>query len=217
MWSLKFKVLNKDSIYTLLTENYKVTDFLYPVDFYRKKGRVYILAIHVLEGEEHEKKKFIRALKKNRKIKNFEENNSQIITLIAEEESFYDLLFAAELYHPAPVIIRGGYEQWHVSSFNRAVLERLIREIESWKDKFPEFKLQSLAKTRISEIYFPKIKPQLSVQQQRAFDSALKRGYYAWPRKVSLGKLAKELHLSVATFHEHLRKAEANLMPLFAA
>ncbi len=215
MWSLKFKVLNKDSIYTLLTTEYKVTDFLYPVDYFKKNGKINILSIHVLEGEENEKRKFIRAMKKNKKVKKIEENGDRIITLIAEEEHFYELLFAAELYHPSPVVIKAGYEEWHVSSFNRKILESIIREIEKWKNKFPEFMFYALTKTKIDEIYFPKIRPRLPGKQKQAFDLALKLGYYTWPRKVDLGDLAKEMKVSVATFHENLRKAEEKLLPFF--
>lgn len=215
MWSLKFKVLNKDSIYTLLTQQYNIIDFMHPVDHFKKQGKVQILGIHVLEGEESEKRQFIADLKKNKKVKEIEENKNHLTTLIAEEEYFYELLFAAELYHPAPVVIKNGYEEWHVASFNRILLQNIIKEIEKWKDKFPEFELYSLAKTKSDEIYFPKIRPNLPEKQKKSFDLALKRGYYNWPRKVDLGDLAKEMNVSTATFHENLRKAEAKLLPFF--
>src|SRR3989344_2032464 len=123
MWHLRFKVLNKDSVYTSLTEKFKVIDYMYPVDSFRKKNKIYLLCIHILEGGKSEKEKFIASLKKNKKIKRIEENRDQIITLVAEEEDFYELLFAAELYHTSPVLIKDGYEEWNVSSFNRRKLE----------------------------------------------------------------------------------------------
>jgi len=216
MWSLKFKVLNKDSIYTLLTSQYKITDYLYPVDHFHKEGKIYILGIHTLEGEEKEKKRFINALRKNKKVKKIEVNENRLITLIAEEESFYELLFAAELYHTSPVAIKNGYEEWNISSFERKKLESVIKEIEKWKDKFPEFTLHSITQTKMQDIHFPKIMPHLPEKQKHAFEIALKRGYYNFPRKIDLGKLAKEMHISTATFHENLRKAEAKLLPFFA-
>ena len=216
MWSLKFTVLNKDSIYTLLTAQYKVTDYLYPADYFKKGNKINIFCIHILEGEDAEIEKFKNSLKKNKKVKEFEDNGKEVITLIAEEEYFYELLFAAELYHPSPVVIKQGYEQWHIASFNRNLLEIIIKEIEKWKDKFPEFTLHSLAKTKMDEIYFPKIRPQLPEKQKQAFQLALKRGYYIWPRNVDLRDLAKEMGISISTFQEHIRKAEAKLMPLIA-
>lgn len=216
MWGLKFKVLNKDSIYTLLTSEYNVVDYLYPVDYFKKNGKVFILGIHILEGEEDEKRKFKNALKKNNKVKEFEDNGDEIVTLIGEEEHFYELLFSAELYHPAPVVIKDGYEQWNVGAYNRKLLEGLIKEIQKWKTKFPEFTLQNLGKLDMDKIYFPKIRPALPDKQKEAFELALKRGYYTWPRKVDLGDLAKEMSISVSTYQEHLRKAEAKLLPFFA-
>jgi len=216
MWSLKFKVLNKDSVYTLLTAKYKVTDYLYPVDNYKKNRRIYILGIHTLEGKESEKEKFIRALKKNRKVKEIEVYRDIIVTLIAEEEDFYSLLFAAELYHTSPVYIKDGYEQWNTTSFNRGLLEKIIKKIEKCKHKFPEFTLLGLSKTKTDEIYFPKLRPHLPEKQKKAFELALLEGYYSWPRKVKLIDLAKKMKVSVATFHENLRKAEAKLLPFFA-
>ena len=216
MWNLKFKVLNKDSIYTQITDKYKVVDYLYPVDNYKKGNRIYILGIHHLEGEEKEVSRFILALKKNKKVKEIEVNGKEVITLIAEEEPFYQLLFAAELYHTSPVFIKDGYEEWNVSSFNRAILENIISEISKWKDKFAEFELKSLSRSKLGEIYFPKIRPYLPPKQKEAFELALKRGYYSFPRKVDLGGLAKEMKVTVATYHENLRKAESKLLPFFS-
>jgi len=44
----------------------------------------------------------------------------------------------------------------------------------------------------------------------------LRHGYYTWPRKADLGVLARQAGVSVSTFQEHLRKAEAKLLPFFA-
>src|SRR3989344_7128717 len=85
MWSLKFKVVNKDSIYTLLTAKYKVADFFYPLDVYRKGNRFHILGIHLLEGEEAEKKGFAKDLKNHRKTIEFEQEENTILTLMKEE------------------------------------------------------------------------------------------------------------------------------------
>lgn len=216
MWSLKYTVTNTDSVYTLLTARYKVTDYLYPVDHYVKGNKVYILGIHLLEGEPHEKEQFIDALQKQTKVKKCEVNGDQVITLIAEEEDFYKLLFAAELYHPAPVVIANGKETWHIASWNRTLLEKLMHALEHEKRAFREFHLLSLQKTNLDEVYFPKVMPQLPEQQKKAFDLALKSEYYTWPRKVDLGDLAHRMAVSVSTFQEHLRKAEAKLLPFFA-
>ena len=179
------------------------------------EDKVTNLSKFIIEGEEDSKRKFISELKRNKKVVEFEENGDQLITLIAEEEKFYTLLFAAELYHASPVVIKEGYETWNVTSFNRRLLENVIAEIERWKDKLMEFNLLKLHKSNLSDIYFPKVLPHVPEQQKKAFDLALKNGYYTWPRKSGLEKLAKIMGVSISTYQEHLRKAEAKLLPFF--
>jgi len=220
MWNLKFRVLNLDSIYTRLTRLYKVTDYFYPINYYKKKitrkKRVYILGIHVLDGDKKEIEKFAQALRKHRKTKSFEKNDDIIITLMAEEEKFYELLYDPKFFHPSPVLIANGYEQWSIASWNKKALGDLINEIQKWKNKFKDFELLSLRRTKLKEIYFPKILPEIPERQKQAFSLALKYGYYKWPRKTNLKKLAKIMNVSISTFQEHLRKAEARLLPFFA-
>ena len=216
MRNLKFKVLNTDSIYTILNANYKIKDYLYPVDYYWKNKKIFILAVHSIEGSEDAKLRFIKALKTNKKVKRFEHNNNQVITLIAEEEKFYEYLFSAEFYHPAPVLIENGYETWSICAWERRKLEKLMKEIQKWKDKFQKFELLNFSKLDFEEVYFPKIAPKLPEKQRAAFDLALKRGHYTWPRKVDLGGLARESRVSIPTFQENLRKAESKLLPFFS-
>lgn len=216
MWSLKFTIENKDTCDALLTKKYKVTSYFYPVDFYRtSKKCVHILSVQILEGEKSEIDKFIKALKNCPKVEKLEQYKNIIVVLMKEEEKFYDLFFNPMLYHPAPAILREGFETWHISAWERNPLEKLIKSIESAKEAFPSFELHSFAKTNLSEIYFPKIFPEIPEMQKKAFQLALKKGYYTWPRKVNLKNLANEMNLSVATFHEHLRKAEAKLLANF--
>lgn len=216
MWNLKFKVKNTDVVYTPLTEKYKVVDYMYPVDKYKKGNKIFILSIHALEGNEKEVKKFARDLKKHKKVIEFENYENKITALIAEEEKFYELLYNPELYIPSPVLIKNGYEFWNIASFDRKILEQLISEIEKWDKKLHDFELLYLKKGNLKEIYFPKILPILPEKQKQAFELAINNGYYKFPRKINLIKLAEMSGVSIQTFQEHLRKAEAKLLPFFA-
>lgn len=55
----------------------------------------------------------------------------------------------------------------------------------------------------------------LTPSQRTILREAYKRGYYDWPRKISLSDLADEFHLSKATLSEHLRRGEQKLFNLF--
>jgi predicted DNA binding protein len=216
MWNLLFKVKNIDSIYTSLTKDTKIVDYMYPVDRYKKNKKINILSIHILEGEEKDKNLFSRKLKNNKKVIKFDRNEDRIVVLIAEEEKFYELLYNPELFLLKPVIIKEGYEYWNIAAWDRNILEDLINELGKWKKKLPFFELQAIEKANLNDIYFPKIIPKIPLKQKEAFQLALENGYYRFPRKADLSKLAKIMKVSTQTFHEHLRKAEAKLLPLFA-
>jgi predicted DNA binding protein len=215
MWNLKFRVLNKDSIYTPPTLKFKIIDYFYPVDRYKKGNKILILGIHTLEGEEKEQNKFINLLKKNKKVKKFKKDGNKFIMLVEEEEKFYELLYNPELYLPSPTIIKEGYEYWNVAAWDRSVLEGLIKEIGKWKDKLQDFHLLKLQKSDLNEVYFPMLHPNLPEKQKESFIIALKNGYYSFPRKKDLKDLARIAGVSVSTYHENLRKAEAKLLPFF--
>lgn len=216
MWSLKFKVFNEDSIYTVLTKKYKVTDYFYPVDVYKRGNGFHILGIHLLEGEDKEKKSFANALKKHKKTVEFEQHDNMLVVLMKEEEKFYELIYDPSLFHPSPAVIKEGYENWDIASYQREKLEKLMHEIEKDKKAFPNFELLNLKKTDLHEIYFPKILPELPEKQKAAFQLALRHGYYTYPRRADLKYLAGIMKISISTYQEHLRKAEAKLLPFFA-
>jgi len=216
MWNLRFKVKNVDNVYSYLTEKYDVIDYFYPVDRYRKGKKIHILSIHVLEGDESEKDKFARELKRNPKVEEFERDKDRIVVLVKEEEKFYDLLYDPMLYFPSPVLIENGYGYWNVAAWDRRVLSKLVDEIEKWKDKLLDFELLALEKKNLKDIYFPRILPDVPDKQQLAFQLAVENGYYGFPRRVPLGHLAQVMGVSTQTFHEHLRKAEAKLLPYFS-
>ena len=54
--------------------------------------------------------------------------------------------------------------------------------------------------------------PTLSEKQKQAFNLAMENGYYAYPRGVSLTKLAQIAKLSYSAFKENLRKAEEKIL-----
>lgn len=216
MWHLKFKVKNVDSVYSYLTHKYKVVDYVYPVDRYKRNNHIHIFSIHLLEGDEVEKDKFSKELKSNKKVERFQRDENRIVALVSEEEKFYELLYDPELYLPRPVVIKDGYEYWSVCAWDRQKLSDLIDEMEKWKKKLLDLKIQKIQREDLKEVYFPKILPEIPERQKLAFEIAVKNGYYKFPRKSDLAHLAKVMGVTTQTFHEHLRKAEEKLLPFFS-
>ena len=96
---------------------------------------------------------------------------------------------------------------------------------ERVKEKF-DFKLRSKiavdAKTldglaNLSAAGIPELKTvsaSLSEAQRAAFDLAVQRGYYDHPQRATVAELAGRIGLAPSTYGEHLRKAEAKLLPV---
>ena len=215
MWNLKFRLKNVDNIYSHLTNKYDVVDYFYPVNHYKQGKKVHIAGIHVLEGDRKEQDKFAEDLQKNKKTLEFERNDNRIIVLIREEEHFYELLYNPALYYPRPIVIKEGYEHWNICAWDRSLLEDLLQEIRKWPKKLLEFEMQRMKQMNLKEVYFPKVAAEIPVKQKQAFDFAVQNGYYSYPRKVNLEQLAKMMKVSTSTYHEHLRRAEARLLPFF--
>ena len=181
-----------------------------------KNNRIHILSIHLLEGSKEDKDKFAKELKNNSKVERFERDDDRIVLLVKEEEKFYELMYDPELYMPSPVLIKEGVEYWNIAAQDRHILEKLIDEIEKWKKKLLDFKLLALQQENLKEVYFPKILPKIPPKQKKAFELAIKNGYYHFPRRIDLKDLASLMDISTQTYHEHLRKAEEKLLPFFS-
>ncbi len=55
----------------------------------------------------------------------------------------------------------------------------------------------------------------LSPRQREVFERACDYGYYEVPKKISIEELSERVGIAAPTLSEHLRKAEAKLLPLF--
>ncbi len=75
--------------------------------------------------------------------------------------------------------------------------------------------LLSINEKKVKSISIIKVHPDLTEKQKKAFNLAIKNGYYSVPRKTSVKKLAKISNLCFSTFQVHLRKAEEKLIPYF--
>ncbi len=64
------------------------------------------------------------------------------------------------------------------------------------------------------EVYFPSVMPKLSPAQEKAIMIAYQWGYYEYPRRIDLRELAKIAKVSLSTYQENLRRAEAKMLPM---
>lgn len=211
MWIAKFKNWHKTCLIRPLCVKHQVTDFVYLLNHWYKGKKIYYTELHILEGEEKNKKKFIQEFRKDKSIVKFEVDGNQIFTLnvlSGKHVTTYSSAFDNRLIYLKPVMQRtDGYEEWELACWDKKPLMNIM--------KIPDFEMEliSIEKKERAQLFLPQIQPKISSKQKSAIQLAIKNGYYNFPRKTDLNKLAEKKNVSKQTFQENLRKAENKLIP----
>jgi len=210
MWVAKFKIWHKNCLLRPKCVRHQVTDFVYLINSWKEKNKFYYTELHILQGKEENKRKFIRDLKKEKSIKKLEKKGNYIFTLNKEplKKQYYFPAFDPKIIYVKPVAQRSdGFEDWEVASWDKKTLMKIM--------EIPVFnvELKSIQKTKLSDIFLPHIYPRLSPKQKEAIELAVKSGYYEFPRKIDLEGLAKISKVKRQTYQENLRRAEMKLIP----
>ncbi len=210
MWIAKFKIWHKNCLLRPKCVKHNITDLVYLINYWKEKNKFYYTELHVLQGKEENKRNFIKDLKKEKSIKKIEQRGNHIFTLNEEplEKQYYVPVFDRKTIQVKPVTQRSdGFEDWEVASWDKKTLMKIM--------KIPVFKVQlkSIKNIKLGDIFLPHIYPKLSPKQKEAIELAVKQGYYDYPRKVYLEKLAKMSKIKRSTYQENLRRAEKKLVP----
>jgi len=211
MWIARFKIWHKNCKLRPLCKKYNVTDFIYVIKNWSEKNKFYYIQYHILQGREEDKKKFVRELKKQKDIKKIEFRGNCVFTLRQDsiKESF-DIIFDPKVIQVKPVVQRtDGFEDWELASWDKKELMKIF--------KIPIYrvKLVSIEKRKLTDIVLSHLSPDLTSKQKQAIQLAMKKGYYEFPRKIDLVRLAKLSGVSRPSFQERLRKAEKKVIPVF--
>lgn len=210
MWVTRIKIKH-DCIIGNRCEKFKVTTTGNPFNVFQEKGRTYSPQIHTIHGDEKNIKEFIKDLKKDKRIKNLEVEGNTIFLTETRKEKIPATFYHPKLIYVKPVFVdKEGYEYWEVASWTKKILIDFIEHLE--KD-IKNVEIIRIEQTKLTDIYFPHLMPHLSKNQKKAIELAFEHGYYTWPKKTDLSKLANLMNISVATFREHLKRAEEKLMP----
>jgi hypothetical protein len=198
-------------------KKFHVITYAYPAGasggIYTEKGKTFLTAMHVIEGEDRNIKRFFKDLKKDRRIKKLEVHGSKFsyIFHLKKGGEHVQAYYSPKLIFVKPVVNHfDGFEYWEIGSWDRKELMNFMNKVKKHMDFF---ELLKLSKSKLADVYFPVIFPKLPKKQKKAIELAFKRGYYSYPKKVELKDLAREMKISIPTMQEHLRKAEIKLIP----
>ena len=215
MWYLKFKYKHSDCIYAPKLEELNLALFFHYIGYYTKGNYVYTSALQHLIGEEKNIKKYVRYMRNHKKIVRIEVYGDVIFTLAKHRKGLevYGAIYDPILIYPAPAYLNeDGFEIIEVACWDRKHLQELIKGLEKNKTTV-HFEILKFVDKRMDDVYVSRLLPKLPPKQEEAIKLAFRYGYYRFPRKVSLDKLAEITKVSKPTFRENLRKAEAKIIP----
>lgn len=116
-----------------------------------------------------------------------------------------------------PVVYRDGLEHYTILAPDRGALAEVVDRLG---------KLGDVVVERVAEVPMAALEvggsladlaTGLTARQLEALRAAARSGYYQVPRPVDAADIARQLHVSRATFQEHLRKAERQVLEGFVA
>jgi len=212
MWSAKCLIPAKDGMLVAsLAKKHHVALFGYPLSCQEKNRTCYILSTGYMVGEPANKKSFLSDLKKDKRTIKVDMTNEHFgFWLLKQHQStkmFYDpLIIYVKPFYISPT----GDQILELASWDKEKLMNIVRMIQT---ALYGGKLLSITQKKINHITIMTTFPELTEKQKHAFDLAVEHGYYGYPRKISMQKLAKIMKTSYATYEFHLRNAEKKLMP----
>ena len=216
MWYLKFKLRHDDCIFAPLVTKYNLAIEFFPLKQNMKGNYLCTSAIHIAKGEEKSIKRYLKDLKKSPRVMEMEVSKDIIFTLTKEftDKESYEAIYNDKILYITPGYnTPDGYEGWEVASWSRKPLENLIKAMEKAKN-VTHFEILRFEESGLDEVYILQLFPNLPKKQREAIELAYKLGYYKYPKKTNLDKLAEISRVSKQTFQENLKKAESRLMPL---
>jgi predicted DNA binding protein len=209
MWVLKLLLDPGKQLLGSFAIKHNVSMLGYPLSYYTDKDSLYLIVAGTIFGEKKNKRAFVNDGKRSSDIPHIEFSDDFGVAVLKQP------LFSEAFYHPEiiylkPVVIRGdGYHAWHLASFNRKVLENVLK----FAEKHIGGKLLSFRKEKIANMSFTRVLPGLTGNQKRAMEIAINGGYYDYPKKVKMEKLAAKMGISYSTYQAHLKKAEGKILP----
>lgn len=216
MWIAEFRVWHESSHVLRMTQELDVTVLSVYLSLYKKGRRTYINKVFSVNGPDA--KEYIRRMREGHhryEVHHAEDNYVFFsIPLDPDTISYHAWVLDDRTFFVRPFILKGGYEYWTVASWDKKALTELYKRAKNAKGTGEQAKIELLSlKQSAVDLFVPDALQRLGHVQANVLQAAITSGYYGYPRKLSLKQLAKQAGLSPATVREHLRKAEAKILP----
>lgn len=184
---------------------------MYPLNSYVDGRYRYHTNVNILNGNSENIKKFIDAIKKDKRCIEFKGNGNVYLSYIRLETDDYHTTnyYTPKIFLLKPIVHKNGKEYWYFGAWEKEIVTEMF---QIFKKHF-NVEMISIEEKDFTDIFIPHVMPKMTEKQKEALRLAIKEGYYDYPTKIDLNGLAKILKISRVTYLEHLRKAESKIMP----
>lgn len=205
MWLTTIRIKEASDMPLLqLASKHNVVFKGHPVSFQNKKSYILVNFAGTIEGADKNVQACINDIKTVPEVIQCD-TNANLFVITYKDKPFTKPLYSINVLFVEPAIVNQNSEIiLHLGSFEKKYLQEVIKAFGSNRNII----ISKLYQQKISNLGLVKIQPALTNLQKEALDLAKIYGYYKYPRKITLKKLAKLAGKSYSTFQEHLRKAE---------
>lgn len=216
MWVARFRLMDDEDIYSPLCKKYKIEFFAFPYSTFVKNNTLNLVG-GTISGYEENKTKFLMELKKDKRVKRVEVyrdftfiHAGHIISRKAKAET--RIFYNPQYIRVKPVhIASDGWEYWEVACLDRAELNKLIEAATV----FYHGEIFAIRSEKLKNVTSLELAPNMTEKQAEAVGLAFRKGYYDYPRKLTIPQLARMVKRSYSTFQENLSKAENKIIGHF--
>ena len=191
-------------------KKYNVSVMGYPLTRFWENEKFFIMGSVFINGHQTAKKRFLKDLKKDKRTVKIEMNDDSFGFWLVEQGAqvaiFYDPMI---IFLKPGIITQKGETILEIASMDRQKLSKMALFV---KNKLPGGKLVHIKNQKIRNIGIIAALPNMTDKQKKAMGLAIAHGYYGYPRKTDIGKLAGLMNVSYSTFQFHLRIAEKKLI-----
>ncbi len=209
MWVMKLKINSKNTLLGTTAKMFSVSLSGYPIRSHENNEEIFVDFLAFIFGTPENEKKFIEKLKHHPRVVAVEKEANFMMGRLREKKK-HSSVYNSNIIHIEPVVINDkGEEYWTLGSWEKESLMEFIESVEKGED----IEVLSVKQKPITNFTMLNVFPNLSPQQKLVMDLAIKEGYYTYPRRTTIDKMADILKISYSTLQAHLRKAENKFLP----
>ena len=208
-----FKLYHSDCFYSEATEKYPlVTISAASPPTILKRGNdqiVYQMLIKARCENHFELEKFIEGIKSFDSLRKSillkqTANETLLMVRLAGPSSSLEQAIQRNAIYTKPVDAKEGFEIHSVISTSPKHVKNLLSELSE---------LGELKLLKLNDYAFDEPEQDITKKQMDALRVACNRGYYGWPKGITLNDIANELNISRRAAQERLRRAESKILP----